>query len=99
MVPDALFNLDDAGSQKTIHDHHMEICADKGFTRPVSTPPRKGTSKSKSNNSMVDMTNDTGYSTSHMSAASGKDLNSSKEGLRFMASNKDEESLSVANGG
>jgi hypothetical protein len=98
-APDALSYLDEAGFYKTIHDHHKETCADKESTGPVGTPSRKGNSKSKSNNSVVDMTNDTGDYASHTSLASGEDSNSSKERLHYKASNKDEESLSVANGG
>jgi len=48
---------------------------------------------------VVDMTNDTGDSASHMSLASGKDLNSSEEETRSIASDEDEESLSAAYGG
>jgi hypothetical protein len=99
MAPDALFNLDDAGLLKTIHDHHKETCTDKGSTGPVSTPPREGTSKSRSNIIVVDMTNHTGDSASHTCLESGKDSNSSKEEPCSMASDKDEDSLSVTNGG
>ena len=85
--------------QKTIHDRHKETHTDKGSTGLVRTPPRKGASKSNSNNSVVDKTNDTGDSASDTSLESGKDLNSSKEGSHSMALDKDEDSLSAANGG
>ena len=42
-VPEALFNLNDARSRKTIHDPHKKPQVKEGPNAPVGTLPRKGT--------------------------------------------------------
>jgi hypothetical protein len=88
----ALFNLEDAGSRKTIHDRHREP---KGGTKDqVGSPPRKA------RKAVVDLTTDKGDPASHTSLSSLEGLSSSNEGLHSKASsNEGEDSLSAASSG
>jgi hypothetical protein len=52
-APEALFNLEDAGSRKTIHDHHRS--SQGGTTDQVRTPR-------KARKAVVDLTTSTGGS-------------------------------------
>jgi hypothetical protein len=44
--PEALFNLDDAGSRKTIHDRHKKVHIEESAKVLLGTPPRKVKKKS-----------------------------------------------------
>ncbi len=91
-APAALFNLEDAGSRKTIHDRHR--APQGGMTDQVRTPPRKA------RKAVVDLTTSTGGSASHTSSSSLEELSSSDEGSRSKAfSNEGEDSLSAAGSG
>jgi hypothetical protein len=93
-APEALFNLDDAGSRKTIHDHHRAPQESEGTTYQVGTPPKKA------RKALVNLTTAKGDSESHKSLSSSEDLSSSDEGPRFKASSgKGEDSLGTADGG
>jgi hypothetical protein len=91
-APEALFNLEDAGSRKTIHYHHR--APQGGMTDKVGTPPRKA------RKAVMDLTTSAGGSASHTSSSSMEELSSSNEGSRSKAfSNEGEDSLSVARSG
>jgi hypothetical protein len=90
-APEALFNLDDAGSRKTIHDCHRNTQGDGDV--------QMGTLPKKACRAMVDLTADTGDSASHMSLSSSEE-SSSDTGSRSDASSEGrEDSTSVANHG
>ena len=93
--PEALFNLDDAGSRKTIHDRHKKVHIEESANIFVGTPPRQVKKKS-----VVDMTGDEEDSASSKSSDSEKSLSSSDERSRFQASsNEDDSAMSVTGGG
>ncbi len=98
-APKALFNLDDAGSCKTIHDHHQAPCTNEGTNAPVGTPPRKELWKINSGNNLIDLTKTERDSASHMSLSSEEESILSGEGLHSKASDDNEDSLSKADGG
>jgi hypothetical protein len=90
-APEALFNLDDVGSCKTIHDRHKN--AQGEGNEQMGTPPKKARW------AMVDLTVDTGDSASHTSSSSSE-VSSRDDGSRFKASSGEgEDSTSAANGG
>ncbi len=90
-TPESLFNLDNAGSRRTIHDRHINPQGDG--KEQMGTPPRKACK------AMVDLTVDTGDSASHTSSSS-LEVSLSNEGSRSKASSSEEEdSTSAANGG
>jgi hypothetical protein len=94
-APEALFNLDDAGSCKTIHDHHKKVQTKECATAAVRTPPRTGTKMQ-----LVDMTSTNGDSASHTSLSSNKGTNLSDKGSRSKSSGSDEGvSMSKASSG
>jgi hypothetical protein len=91
-APEALFNLEDAGSRKTIHDRHRK--AQGGTKVQVWTLPRTASK------GVVDLTTYNRDSTSHMSSSSLGDLSLSDEGLHSNASSSEEEdSVSAAGSG
>jgi hypothetical protein len=90
-TPEALFNLDDASSRKTIHDRHRNTQGDGDIQ--MDTPPKKA------RRAMVDLTADTGDSASHTSSSSLEE-SSSDTGSRSDASSEGgEDSTSAANRG
>jgi hypothetical protein len=92
-APEALFNLDDAGLRKAIHDHHQAPQESEGTTYQVGTPSKKACK------ALVDLTTAKGDSASHKSLSSLEDLSSSGEGPRFKASSgKGEDSSGAADG-
>ncbi len=91
-APEALFNLDEAGSSKTIHDRHR--APQGGMTDQVGTPPRKA------HKAVVDLTTSTGGSASHTSSSSLEELSLSDKGLHSKAfANEGEDSLSAGGSG
>ncbi len=78
-APKALFNLDDAGLRKTIHDCHRAPQKSDGKTVLVGTPPKKART------ALVDLTTMKGDYASHNSLSSSKDLSSSNKGSRSKA--------------
>jgi hypothetical protein len=91
-APEVLFNLEDAGSRKTIHDRHR--APQGGTTHQVGTSPRKA------RKAVVDLTTSTGGSTSHMSSSSLEELSSSNKGSHSKAfSNEGKDSSSAAGSG
>ncbi len=90
-APEALFNLADEGSRKTIHDRHREA-SNKGNKTQVGTPPRL------TRKGVVDLTTTDRDSTSHTSSDSSEDLSSSDEGLHSNASSSGEEDSAGAAG-
>ncbi len=60
---------------------------------PVGTPPKK------TRKELVDLTTAKGDSASHTSLSSSEDTSLSNKGLRFKASDKEEDSLSTTDGG
>ncbi len=93
-APEVLFNLNDAGLRKTIHDHQRAPQESEGTTYQVGTPPKKA------RKALVNLTTAKGDSASHESSSSLEDLSSSNEGPRFKASSGEgEDSLGMADGG
>jgi hypothetical protein len=90
-APEALFNLEDAGSQKTIHDRNRK--AQGGTKVQVKTLPRTASK------GVVDLTTNYRDSTSHTSSSSLGDLSSSNEGSHSKASSSEEDSASAAGSG
>ena len=92
-APEALFNLADAGSRKTIHDRHREtainVRADK-----VGTPLRLTQKSGK-----VDLTTSDGDSTSHTNSVLSEDLSSSDKGSHSNTSSEVEGDDAGAAGG
>jgi hypothetical protein len=92
-APKALFNLDDAGLHRTIHNRHRAPRTSEDTNAQVGTPSKRARKK------LVDLTTAKGDSTSHMSLFSLEDSSSSNEGSRSKASDEEEDSLSAAGGG
>jgi hypothetical protein len=93
-APGVLFDIDDAGLRKTIHDRHWAPQESEGMTYQVGTPPKKACKV------LVNLTTAKGDSASHESLSSLEDLSLSNEGPRFKASSgKGEDSSGAANGG
>ncbi len=89
-APEALFNLEDAGSRKAIHDCHR--VAQGGTKVQVGTPPRTASK------GVVDLTTNNRNSASHTSSSSLGDLSLSNEGLHSNASSSEEEDSGSAAG-
>ncbi len=93
-APEALFNLDDAGLHKTIHDRHQAPQESERTTDLVGTPPKKA------RKALLDLTTTKGDPASHTSSSSSEDLSSSDKGSRSKASfSEEEDSSSAADGG
>jgi hypothetical protein len=97
-APEALFNLDDAGSFKTIHNHHQAPPINEQTNAPVRTPPRKELWKNDNRKNLVDLTNTERDFTSHLSLFSEGELISNDKGSHPKASDIDEDSLSTVDG-
>ncbi len=91
-APKSLFNLDDTGLRRTIHDRHQAPRGSEETNAPVGTPPKK------THKDLVDLTTAKGDSASHTSLSSSEDTSSSNKGSCFKASNEKEDSLSAADG-
>ncbi len=99
-APEALFNLDESGLRKTIHDWHE---SHHNTNRPDAfggTPPRRAAlGKPNSAVGMVDLTGSTRGSASQTSSSSEDDLSSSNEGSRFKASSGSKDGTSTTGSG
>ncbi len=99
-APEALFNLNKAGSRKTIHDRHEEHHNNNGPDASAGSPPRRAAQgKTKSAVGMVDLTGSTRDSASQTSSSSSDDLSLSDEGLHLKASSDSTDGTSVTGGG
>jgi hypothetical protein len=99
-APEALFNLDDTGLRKTIHNHHGGHRNHDDANVSAGTPPR-GTAKgpTKGTSGLVDLTKCTGESASHTSSSSLDDLGLSDKGPHSKSSEENTEALGATNGG
>jgi hypothetical protein len=93
-APEALFDLDDAGSRKTIHDRHKKVQIEESANTVLGTPPRNGKKKS-----VVDMTGGDEDSASSTSSSSGESKGSGDERSRSQASSSGGGSTSATEGG
>jgi hypothetical protein len=96
-APEVLFNLDESGSRKTIHDRHESHHNNNGPDASAGTPPRRAVQgKTNSAIGMADLTGSTRDSASKTSSSSEDDLSSSNEGSRFKASSNSKDGTSAA---
>ena len=93
-APKTLFDLDNVGLRKTIHDRHRKVQIEESANTVLGTPPRKETAKSG-----VDMTGNKEDSASSTSSSSGESASSSNERLRSHASSSMDGSTSATKGG
>ncbi len=93
VAPKALFNLDDAGLCRTIHDRHQAPRTSEDTNVQAGTPPRRARKK------LVDLTTAKGDSASHTSSSSLEDSSLSNKGLCSKAFDDEQDSSSVTNGG
>jgi hypothetical protein len=99
-APEALFNLDESGLRKTIHDRHESHHNTNRPDASGGTPPRRAAlGKPNSAVGMVDLTGSTRGSTSQMSSSSKDDLISSNEGSCFKASSGSKDGMSATGSG
>jgi hypothetical protein len=99
-APEALFNLDESGLRKTIHDWHESHHNTNGPDASGGTPPRRAAlGKPNSAVGMVDLTGSTRSSASQPSSSSKDDLSSSDKGLRFKASSSSKDGTSTTGSG
>ncbi len=96
-APEALFNLDESGSRKTIHDRHESHHNNNGPNASAGTAPRRAVQgKTNSAIGMVDLTGSTRGSSSQTSSSSKDDLSSSNKGSCFKASSDSKDGTSAA---
>ena len=93
-APETLFDLDDAGSRKTIHNRHKKVQIEEGASKVLGTPPRKERDKS-----VVDMTGDDEDSASSTSSSSGESTGSGNNRSRSQALSSGEGSITSVTGG
>jgi hypothetical protein len=99
-APEALFNLDELGLRKTIHDRHENHHNNNGPDASAGTPPRRAVQgKTNSAIGMVDLTGSTRGSASQTSSSSKDDMSLSNKGLRFKASSNSKDGTSTAGSG
>ncbi len=99
-APEALFNLNESGSRKTIHDWHESHHNNNSPNASAGTPPRRAVQgKTNSAVGMVDLTGSTRDSASQTSSSSKDDLSLSNEGSRFKASSDSKDGTSTARSG
>ena len=91
---EALFDLDDAGSRKTIHDRHKKVQIEESANVLLGTPPRKGKKKL-----VVDMTGNDEDSASSKSSSSEESSDSSDEQSRSQALSSGDGSITSATEG
>jgi hypothetical protein len=89
-----LFDLDDAGSRKTIHDRHKKVQIKEGAHKVLRTPPRKEKAKS-----VVNMTGDNKDSASSTSSSSRESTGSGDNQSRSQAPSSGDGSITSAIGG
>ena len=89
-----LFDLDDAGSRKTIHDRHKKVQIKEGANKVLRTPPRKKKAKS-----VVNMTGDNKDSASSTSSSSRESTGSGDNRSRSQAPSSGDGSITSAIGG
>jgi len=94
VAPETLFDLDNAGSRKTIHDSHKKVQIEEGASKVLGTPPRKEKAKS-----VVDMTGDDEDSASSTSSSSGESTGLGNDRSRSQASSSGDGSITSATGG
>jgi hypothetical protein len=92
--PEALFDLDDAESRKTIHDRHRKVQIEESANEFFGTPSKKGKKKL-----VVDMTGDDEDSASSKSSSSEESSGSGDERSCSQASSSGGGSTSATNGG
>lgn len=93
-APEALFDLDDVGSRKTIHDRHKKVQIAEGADTVMGTPPRKNNARS-----MVDMTGDDEDSASSTSSGSEGTTGSGDNRSRSQATSSEDGSIMSVTGG
>ncbi len=99
-APEAIFNLDETGSCKTIHDRHEGNQNHNGPDILAGTPPRREVHRRVSDTAgMVDLTGSTRDSASHTSSSSSDDSSSSNKGSRLQTSGNCTDGTSAASGG
>ena len=89
-----LFDLDNAGSRKTIYDRHKKVQIKEGANKVLRTPPRKEKAKS-----VVDMTGDDKDSASSTSSSSGESTGLGDDRSRSQAPSSGDGSITSATGG
>ncbi len=95
-APEALFNLDESGSRKTVHDWHESHHNTNGPDTSGGTPPRRAAlGKPNSAVGMVDLTGSTRGSASQTSLSLEDDSSLSDEGSRFKASSSSKDGMST----
>jgi hypothetical protein len=95
-APEALFNLDESGSRKTIHDRHESHHNTNGPDASGGTSPwRAVLGKPNSAVGMVDLTGSTRGFASQTSSSSEDDSSLSDEGSRFKASSGSKDGMSA----
>jgi hypothetical protein len=96
-APEGLFNLDELGLCKTIHDRHESHHNNNGPDTSAGTPPRRAVQgKTNSAVGMVDLTGSTRGSTSQTSSSSKDDSSLSDKGSRLKASSDSKDGMSMA---
>ena len=94
VAPEALFNLDDAGSCKTIHDRHRKVQIKESSNTVSRTPPRKEKTKP-----VVNMTGNEEDSASSTSLSSGESADSNDNRSRSQSLSSTDGSTSAAGSG
>ena len=92
-APKALFNLDNAGSRKTIHDRHRKVQIEESANTVLGTPPRKEKTKP-----VVNMTGNEEDSASSTSLSSDKSADLNDKRLRSQSSSSTDGSITSAAG-